>query len=173
MNWPAVSCTREHDLLHCVGMHWNLKIYATWLANCIYLGLQKIKKFWSTPSVLLFLDANSKSRRFGRYLQKPVVSFMPSTATLIFFVIPRPPELIIDFAHGKSLVSNGLSQNKSCIPIRMVMCTHTHTHSVQTCNHDHASSKNIIPWELCKKEAEGLKFPFFCILLKTLKNKVT
>ena len=93
----------------------------------IYLGLQKIKKFWSTPSVLLFLDANSKSRRFGRYLQKPVVSFMPSTATLIFFVIPRPPELIIDFAHGKSLVSNGLSQNKSCIPIRMVMCTHTRT----------------------------------------------
>ena len=96
----------------------------------LYLGLQKIKKFWSTPSVLLFLDANSKSRRFGRYLQKPAVSFMPSTATLIFFVIPRPPELIIDFAHGKSLVSNGLSQNKSCIPIRMVMCTHTHTRTV-------------------------------------------
>ena len=111
--------------------------------NNMHLGLQKINNFWSTPSVLLFLDANSKSRRFGRYLQKPVVSFMPSTATLNFFVIPRPPELIIDFAHGKSLVSNGLSQNKSCIPIRMVMCTHTH--SVQTCNHDHASSKNIIP----------------------------
>ena len=57
----------------------------------IYLGLQKIKKFWSTPSVLLFPDANSKSSRFGRYLQKPVVSFMPSTATLIFFLsFPDP-----------------------------------------------------------------------------------
>ena len=131
----------------------------------IHLGLQKIKKFWSTPSVLLFLDANSKSRRFGRYLQKPVVSFMPSTATLIFFVIPRPPELIIDFAHGKSLVSNGLSQNKSCIPIRMVMCTHTRTVfklAIMTM----LLPKTLFRENSAKKKAEGLKFQFFAYCRK-------
>jgi len=54
----------------------------------------------------------------------------------------------------------------------MVMCTHTH--SVQTCNHDHASSKNMILWELCKKVAEGLNFPcFFAYCLKHWKSKVT
>ena len=140
----------------------------------LYLGLQKIKKFWSTPSVLLFLDANSKSRRFGRYLQKPVVSFMPSTATLIFFVIPRPPELIIDFAHGKSLVSNGLSQNKSCIPMRMVMCTRTHTH---------AQCSNLQSWpcffqkhnsvRTLQKRSRRLNISIFLHIAETLKNKVT
>ena len=34
-----------------------------------FLVFQKITRFWSTPgpSVLLFLDANSKSRRFGSF----------------------------------------------------------------------------------------------------------
>ena len=74
---------------------------------------------------------------------------------LEFSVTPQFPELIMEFAHGKSLVSNGLPQNKSCIPIGMVMCTHTHTHSVQTCNHDHASSKHtIILWELCQTKKQ-------------------
>ena len=132
----------------------------------IYLGLQNINNFWSTPSVLLFLDANSKSRGFWSIPPKTGRELYALHCNLEFSVTPRPPELIIDFAHGKSLVSNGLPQNKSWIPIRMVMCTHTHTQSVQTCNHDHASSKNIILWELCKKEAEGLFFHFFACCLK-------
>ena len=72
--------------LHFIGhMFRRLLIYIY-----IYLGLQKINNFWSTPNVLLFLDANSKSRGFGRYLKKPVVSFMPSTATLNFLSLPDP-----------------------------------------------------------------------------------
>ena len=72
--------------LHFIGhMFRRLRIYIY-----IYLGLQKINNFWSTPNVLLFLDANSKSRRFGRYLQKPVVNFMPSTATLNFLSLLDP-----------------------------------------------------------------------------------
>ena len=43
-----------------------------------------------------------------------------------FFVIPRPPELILDFAHGKSLVSNGLSQNISRASQSAWWCAHTH-----------------------------------------------
>ena len=55
-----------------------------------YLGLQKVKNFWSTSSVLLFLVVNSKSRCFGRYLQKPVVNFTPSTVTLNFLSLLDP-----------------------------------------------------------------------------------
>ena len=65
------------------------------------LGLQKIK-----TSVLLFLDANSKSRRFGRYLQnipKPGRELYALHCNLEFSVTPLPPALIIEFDHGKSL----------------------------------------------------------------------
>ena len=48
------------------------------------LGLQKIKNFWPIPCVLLFLDANSKSRHFRRYIQQPVVGFISSACNLEF-----------------------------------------------------------------------------------------
>jgi len=56
----------------------------------MYLGLQKIKKISSTPSVLLFLGAHLTSYVFWSLSPKKlVVNFMPSTAARDFLSLPH------------------------------------------------------------------------------------
>ena len=124
----------------------------------LYLGLQKIKKFWSTPSVLLFLDANSK-----RYLQKPVVSFMPSTTTLFFCHSPTP---WIDYRYNRfrSWKKPGFKHPNPHGDV------HTHTH---------AQCSNLQSWPCffqkhnsvrTLQKRSRLKISFFCCILPK-KNK--
>ena len=67
-----------------------------------YLGLQKIKQIWSTPSVYFSGLYFEKMDVLVDISKNRVVHFMPSTATSNILSLPKPLLWLLEVGHGRS-----------------------------------------------------------------------
>ena len=143
--------------------------------------LQKIKKP-GRPLVFYFFWTLIKKEdalvHISKAFRNPVVNFMLSSATLNFCHSPTPCIDYRSWPWKKPGVSNCLPENNRAPPSAW-WCAHTGTvFKVAIMNHhDHVSSKDLIPWELCQKKQNAQNFRFLYLFVpycvKHSKSKLT